>query len=68
MGPLPQLHRYLIAALVLLLSLGLGLWLAGSHDLPLGGVGVGLGVGCLIAYLLVHDARPPRSVRVTRRR
>jgi hypothetical protein len=68
MGPLPQLHRFLIAALVLLLSLGLGLWLASYHDLPLGGVGVGLGVGCLIAYLLVHDSRPPRSVRVIRRR
>ena len=69
MGPLPQLHRFLIAAFVLILSVGLGLWLAGYHDLPLGGVGVGLGVGCLIAYLLVHDVRrPPRSVRVTRRR
>ncbi len=68
MGPLPQLHRFLIAALVLLLSLGLGLWLASYHDLPLGGVGVGLGIGCLIAYLLVHDFRRSRSVRVIRRR
>jgi hypothetical protein len=68
MGPLPQLHRFLIAALVLVLSLGLGLWLASYHDLPLGGVGVGLGIGCLIAYLLVHDFRRSRSVRVIRRR
>ncbi len=70
MGPLPPLHRYLIAAVVLVLGLGVGLWLASYHDLPLGGVGVGLGIGCVIAYLLVHDFhRPrPRSVRETRRR
>ncbi len=55
MGPLPQLHRVLIAALVLVLSLGGGLWLASYLDLPLGGVGVGLAAGCLLAYLLVHD-------------
>jgi hypothetical protein len=68
MGPLPQLHQFLIAALVLLLSLGAGLWLAAYLDLPLGGIGVGLGAGCLLAYLLVHDFRQPRSQRVTRRR
>jgi hypothetical protein len=68
MGPLPQLHQFLIAALVLVLSLGAGLWLAASLDLPLGGVGVGLGAGCLLAYLLVHDFHQPRSQRVTRRR
>jgi hypothetical protein len=61
-GPLPQLHRFLIAALVLVLSLGAGVWLAAYLDLPLGGVGVGLGAGCLLAYVLVHDfGHPDRS-------
>lgn len=68
MGPLPQLHRFLIAAIALVLGLGAGLWLAAYLDLPLGGVGVGLGAGCLLAFLFVHDFHGPRSVRVTRRR
>ena len=69
MGPLPQLHRYSDRCVSCCSSAwASGVWLAGYYDLPLGGVGVGLGVGCLLAYLLVHDFRRPRSVRVTRRR
>ena len=60
MGPLPALHRLLIAGVVLLLSLASGIWLAERHDLPLGGFGVGLGAGCLLTYLFVHDFRRTR--------
>ena len=60
MGPLPALHRLLIAGLVLLLCLASGVWLAGRYDLPLGGLGVGLGAGSLLAFLLVHDFRRTR--------
>ncbi len=68
MGPLPQLHRLLIVGVIVLLSLGAGIWLAGHLELPLGGVGVGLGAGSLLAFVLVHDFRGPRTQRVTRRR
>lgn len=68
MGPLPQLYRYLVAALALLVSLAGGVWLAGRLDLPLGGFGVGLGAGCLLAFVLVHDFRGERDTRVDRRR
>ncbi len=60
MGPLPALHRLLIAGLVLLLSVATGVWLAERYDLPWGGLGVGLGVGSLLAFLLVHDFRRTR--------
>lgn len=60
MGPLPALHRLLIAGLVLLLSLAAGVWLAERQDLPLDGFGVGIGAGGLLAYLLVHDFRRTR--------
>lgn len=60
MGPLPTLHRVLIAGLVVLLSLASGIWLAQHRDLPLGGLGVGIGAGCLLAFLLVHDFRRTR--------
>lgn len=68
MGPLPQLYRYLIAGLVVLLCLGSGVWLAQELELPLGGIGVGLGAGSLLAFVLVHDFGRTRPTRVTRRR
>ena len=60
MGPLPALHRLLIAGLILLLSVASGVWLAGSYNLPLGGLGVGVAAGSLLAFLLVHDFRRTR--------
>ena len=62
MGPLPQLHRFLVATLLLTLCLAGGIWLAGVLDLPMRGIGVGLGVGLLVV-------RPrERPVRISRRR
>lgn len=60
MGPLPALHRLLIAGVVLLLSVASGVWLAERHDLPLGGFGVGIAAGSVLAFLLVHDFRRTR--------
>ena len=70
MGPLPQLHKFLVAVLLLTLGLAGGIWLAGVLDLPLKGIGVGLGVGLLLAWLVTHDFRHPqqRPVRIPRRR
>lgn len=68
MGPLPQLYRYLVAALAVLVSLAGGVWLAGWLELPFGGFGVGLGAGCLIAFALVHDFRRDRPTQPHRRR
>lgn len=68
MGPLPQLYRYLVAGLALLVSLAGGVWLAGRLELPLGGFGIGLGAGCLIAFALVHDFRGERRTHTQRRR
>ena len=60
MGPLPALHRLVIAGLVLLLSLAGGIWLAGHLNLPLRGIGVGLAAGGLLAFLVLHDFRRTR--------
>ena len=60
MGPLPALHRLLIAGVVLLLSTASGAWLAERLDMPLGGLGVGILAGCLFTFLLVHDFRRTR--------
>jgi len=70
MGPLPQLHRFLVATLLLTLCLAGGIWLAGVLDLPMRGIGVGLGVGLLVVWLATHDFRRPRErpVRISRRR
>lgn len=70
MGPLPQLYKLLVAALLVLLCLGAGLWLAGYYELPLAGAGVGIAAGCALAWLMTHDFRRnrQRTVRVTRRR
>ena len=70
MGPLPPLHRLVVATLLLMLCLAGGIWLAGFLDLPMPGIGVGLGAGVLLVWLATHDFhRPrPRPVRVSRRR
>ena len=60
MGPLPALHRLLIAGLILLLCVVSGVWLAASHDLPLGGFGIGIGGGSVLAFLLLHDFQRTR--------
>jgi len=70
MGPLPQLHRLLVAALILTLCLAGGIWLAGFLDVPVRGIGLGLGVGLLLVWLTIHDFHRPRErpVRISRRR
>ena len=71
MGPLPQLHRLLVATLLLVLCLAGGISLAGYLDVPLDGIGLGRGRGGLLVWLATHDFhhRPrPRPVRITRRR
>ena len=70
MGPLPQLHTFLVAALLLVLGLAGGIWLAVLLELPLRGIGVGLGIGLLLVWLATHDFRGPRerTVRISRRR
>ena len=70
MGPLPQLHTFLVAALVLMTGLAGGIWLATLLELPLRGIGVGLGAGLLLLWLATHDFRGPRErpVRIHRRR
>lgn len=69
MGPLPQLHKYVLAVLLLVLGLAGGIWLADVLQLPRGGIGAGLGVGLLLAWLVTHDFRPrQRPVRIPRRR
>ena len=70
MGPLPPLHKFSLAVLVLLVSLAGGIWLATLLDLPAGGIGAGIGVGLQLAWLLTHDFGHPRErpVRITRRR
>ena len=70
MGPLPPLHRLVVAVLLLVLCLVAGISLAGFLDLPLPGIGAGLAVGVLLVWLAIHDFhRPrPRPVRIPRRR
>ena len=70
MGPLPQLHRFVVATLLLMLVLAGGIWLAAFLDVPMRGIGLGLGVGLLVVWLATHDFRRPRErpVRISRRR
>ena len=70
MGPLPQLHRFVVATLLLMLFLAGGIWLAAFLDVPMRGIGLGLGVGLLVVWLATHDFRRPRErpVRISRRR
>jgi hypothetical protein len=72
LGPLPSLHRVIVAVCVLAVSLVLGAWL--SLALPqvfLGGAGIGVGaaLGTVVVIVLLHEPPQPhrRAVRVHRR-
>ena len=71
-GPLPLLHRIVLAAISLCSGIVAGVWIAHSTPLPMaisGGALAGGLVGLLAAYVLVHGAdAEPRPLRVTRRR
>jgi hypothetical protein len=69
-GPLPMLHRIVIAAISLAFGVVAGMWIAHSTPLPVavsGGALAGGMLGLAAAYVLVHSAQP-RPIRVTRRR
>lgn len=72
LGPLPALHRLLVASGVVTVFLGLGVWLGVDPgvqlDLP-AGLLAGTVAGLVLAFALVHDfhRRQARAVRVRRR-
>ena len=71
-GPLPLLHRIVLAAISLCFGIVAGVWIAHATPLPVavsaGALAGGL-IGLVAAYALVHMTSPaPRPVRVTRRR
>lgn len=71
-GPLPTLHKIVLAVAALIICTGIGLWVGVMPDIPLD-IGVGLltgtGVGVAAAFALVHDfhERESRPARVRRR-
>ncbi len=69
-GPLPLLHRIMLALVIAASGVLAGAWAAHVTPLPLA-VSMGALVGGLVglgaAYALVHQPQP-RPVRVTRRR
>jgi hypothetical protein len=71
-GPLPLLHRIVLAAISLFSGVLAGAWIAHATPLPvavsMGAVAGGL-LGLVVAYALVHSPDThPRPVRVSRRR
>jgi hypothetical protein len=69
-GPLPLLHRVVIAAVSLACGVLAGVWVTHVTTLPmaasLGALAGGL-LGLVAAYAVAHQ-RQPRPVRITRRR
>jgi hypothetical protein len=70
-GPLPLLHRIVLAAINLCFGIVAGIWIAHSTPLPVaisGGALVGGLVGLVVAYAVAHATNPtPRPIRMTRR-
>jgi xanthine/uracil permease len=71
-GPLPLLHRIVLAAISLCSGVLAGMWIAHATSLPvavsMGALAGGL-LGVVLAYVLVHTPHAqPRPVRVSRRR
>ena len=69
-GPLPRLHRALLALTVLLLGIASGAWVAHATAMPVAvtaGAALGAVGGAVLAYALLHDfhsrARPVRATR-----
>ncbi|HET9841143.1 MAG TPA: hypothetical protein VFQ01_03975 [Nocardioides sp.] len=71
-GPLPVLHRIVLAAASLVFGAIAGMWIAHFTALPVaisGGALAGALLGLLAAYVLVHNPHAqPRTVRISRRR
>jgi hypothetical protein len=71
-GPLPLLHRTVLAAISLCFGVLTGVWIAHATPLPIAlsaGALAGALLGVVLAYVLVHSPEAqPRPVRVTRRR
>lgn len=68
LGPLPRLHRSLVATVAFLVVIAWGVWLAQMLPLPVGGLLVGTVAGVLVAFVLVHDfhqrrTQPARALR-----
>jgi len=71
-GPLPLLHRIVLAAISLCYGIVAGVWIAHFTPLPIaisaGALAGGL-LGLLAAYVQLHSRRTqPRPARMTRRR
>ena len=69
-GPLPLLHRIVLALVTAASGVLAGAWIAHVTPLPLAvsmGAVVGGLLGLVAAYAVVHQPQP-RQVRVTRRR
>ena len=63
LGPLPPLHRLVVAVLCLLACVGAGAWLASTLPVPLfasTGAVVGAALGMLLVSVLLRDARRRR--------
>jgi hypothetical protein len=71
-GPLPLLHRIVLAAISVCFGIVAGMWIAHFTPLPMaisGGALAGGLVGLLAAFVLAHDPElGARPIRVTRRR
>jgi hypothetical protein len=70
LGPLPVLHRLVLAAISICSGVVAGMWTAHATPLPLaisGGALAGGLIGLAAAYAVVHTSQP-RPVRVRRRR
>lgn len=70
-GPLPLLHRIVLAAISLCFGVIAGVWIAHATALPVaisGGALAGGLLGLLAAYALVHStSQQPRPIRIHRR-
>lgn len=70
-GPLPVLHRIVIAAISLCFGVVAGVWTAHMTALPMavsGGALAGGLLGLVLGFVLVHTPHAqPRPVRVNRR-
>lgn len=63
LGPLPPLHRVLVALCAIALFVAGGAWVTFALTGPLlaaTGAGVGLGIGAVVVLLLLHDRQPRR--------
>lgn len=72
LGPLPALHRLVVALGVVAVFLGLGVWLGVDPGIRIDlrvGLVAGTAAGLVLAFALLHDfhRRQARPVRVRRR-